>query len=167
MNKSLEERIQRLEDIDAIAKLQARYIDYNDGGWKGGTHLFPEAVADLFVADGVWEGPSGTARAVGREAIIELFRQFAAVPFIVHCITNPIIEVDGDTAHGEWHAIIPTTMPDGLALWTIGKYINDYVRTAQGWKYQSLYFEAATVTPYDQGWGKVQFAGQHIVEPQA
>jgi hypothetical protein len=52
-------------------------------------------------------------------------------------------------------------------LWTIGKYINDYVRTAQGWKYQSLYFEAATVTPFDQGWGKVQFAGQHIVEPQA
>lgn len=164
MSKTLEQRIQRLEDIDEIAKLQARYIDFNDGGWKGGTHQFPEAVADLFVDDGVWEGPSGTARVEGREAIAELFRQFAAVPFIVHCVSNPLIEVDGDEAHGEWHAIIPSTMPDGQGLWTIGKYINDYVRTPQGWKYKRLYFEAATITRYEQGWGKEQFSGQELIE---
>lgn len=164
MSKTLEERVQRLEDIDEIAKMQARYIDFNDGGWKGPTHQHPQEVADLFVDDGVWEGPSGTARAEGRQAIIDLFTQFAAVPFIIHCITNPLIEVDGDSAHGEWHAIIPTTMPDCQALWTIGKYINDYVRTEQGWKCKSMFFEAATITTYETGWGKMQFANQPLIE---
>lgn len=160
MTKTLEQRIQIIEDRDEIAKLQARYIDYNDGGWNGPTHQHPEAVANLFVADGVWEGPSGTGRAEGQQAIVELFKSFAAVPFIIHCITNPLIDIDGDTAHAEWHAIIPTKMPGDVALWTIGKYINDYVRTAEGWKYKTLFFEAATITPYDLGWAKMQFAGE-------
>ena len=115
---TLEERVQRLEDQDNIAKLQARYNDLNDGGWKGPTHQYPEAVAKLFVEDGIWEGPPGTGIARGHQEIIALFKEFAAIPFIIHCIMNPLIEVNGDEARGEWHAIIPTTMPgeQGLSL---------------------------------------------------
>lgn len=158
MSRSIEERLRAIEDRDEIARLQARYINYNDGGWRGPTHQHPEAVAALFTRDGVWDGPPA-GRAEGQAAIADLFRTFQAMRFIVHYIANPLIEVSGDTAYGEWHAIIPATWPDGQGVWTLGKYINDYQRTADGWKYKKLRFEAAAVTPFEAGWHKTQFIG--------
>jgi len=158
MTKTLEQRIQVLEDREEIVKLKARYVNLNDGGWKGPTHTQPQAVADLFVADGVWDGRPGTGYAVGSVAIRQLFEAFQAVPFIVHYVTNPLIEIDGDAATGHWHALVTMTMPDRQALWTLGLYIEEYVRTAQGWKFKTLRFETASTTPYELGWGKMQNA---------
>jgi hypothetical protein len=162
MPLTIEQRLQVIEDREEIVKLQARYINLNDGGWEsqGPTHQHPEAVANLFVAEGLWEGPKSAGRAQGREAIAALFRNFAALRFIVHYVTNPLIEIDGDVAAGEWHAIVTSTMPHGQALWTLGKYLNQYVRTAEGWKYLSLRFEAAAISPYELGWAKMQFANR-------
>ncbi|EEA01857.1 conserved hypothetical protein [Burkholderia sp. H160] len=159
MTRSIEERLQVIEDREEIAQLQARYVNYNDGGWEGPTHQHPDAVANLFVEDGIWEGPESSGRARGRAAIAALFREFAAIPFIVHYVMNPLIEIEGDTAKGEWHAIVTATMPGGHALWTLGKYVNDYVRTSDGWKYQKLCFVPAAISPYELGWGKQQFVG--------
>jgi ketosteroid isomerase-like protein len=160
--KTLEQRVQIIEDREAIAALQARYINLNDGGWDGPTHCFPEAVGELFVEDGVWAGPETAGRAQGRAAIVALFHEFAAVPFIVHYVTNPLIEIDGDTATGQWHAIIASTMPGGDALWTLGRYDNQYVRTADGWKYRTLNFLSMANSPYELGWGKQQFVGREM-----
>ena len=55
--RSLEERVQALEDRDAIAEMQARYVNYNDGGWTGPTHQHPKAVAALFTAGRHLGGP--------------------------------------------------------------------------------------------------------------
>lgn len=160
MNLSLEERVRRIEDREEIAQLQARYIDLNDG-WRGATHAHPEQVADLFAPNGIWEGPPG--RAEGRQAIVELFRGFQSIPFIVHYVTNPLIVVEDATAHGEWHAIVTSTVPPefapGQALWTLGKYVNDYVRTPAGWRCSHLNFVAAAVTPFEAGWARQQFLG--------
>ena len=122
MAKSLEERIQIIEDQQEIAKLKARYVNLNDGGWKGPTHTNPQAVADMFVEDGVWDGRPSTGYAQGRAEIKQLFEAFGAVPFIVHYVTNPIIEVDGDTATGHWHAMVTMTVPGDQALWSLGLY---------------------------------------------
>ncbi len=72
---------------------------------------------------------------------------------------NPLIEIDGDHARGEWHAIVATTMPGGQAFWTLGRYRNEYQRRADGWKYSSMSFEAAAVTSYEKDWGVEQFLG--------
>jgi hypothetical protein len=160
MQKTLEERLQAIEDRESIIKLKARYVNLNDGGWKGPTHTNPEAVGDMFIEHGVWDGRPNTGYAVGRAAIIELFKAFQVVPFIVHYITNPIIEVDGDYATGHWHALVTMTMPDRQALWTLGLYIDEYVRTAEGWKFKTLRFDTASTAPYELGWGKVQQAYQ-------
>ena len=161
MQKTLEERVRAIEDRHEIAQLQAGYIKLNDGGWQGPTHCHPEAVADLFVPDGIWEGPPGIGR--GREEIVQLFYSFRAIPFIVHFVMNPLIEVNGDTAHAEWHAIITSTIPpehaEKQALWTLGKYINDYVRTPDGWRYQHLRFIMMANTLYEQGWARQHFMG--------
>jgi hypothetical protein len=97
MSKTIEQRLQAIEDREEIIKLKARYVNYNDGGWKGPTHTKPEAVADMFVEDGVWDGNPNAGYAKGRSAIKELFEGFGVVPFIVHYVTNPLIEIDGDT----------------------------------------------------------------------
>ena len=160
MSKTLEQRVQVIEDRDEIVKLKARYVNYNDGGWKGPTHTNPQAVADMFVEDGVWDGRPSSGYAVGRSAIKQLFEAFQVVPFIVHYVTNPIIEVDGDLATGHWHALVTMTMPDQQALWTLGLYIDKYVRTPDGWKFKSLRFDTASTAPYELGWAKMQNAYQ-------
>lgn len=160
MAKSLEERVQVLEDRDAIAKLQAHYVNLNDGGWAGPTHQQPKAVAELFTAEGIWVGPFNAVRAEGASAIEDLFTQFQVIPFIVHYVMNPIIDVEGDHACAEWHALVTTTTPDRQAFWTFGKYLNEYIRTAEGWKYTTMTFETAAVSSYKKGWAIEQFIGQ-------
>lgn len=55
--KTLEERIQRLEDIHDCEQLQYQYEYYLDHGYNG------EGIASLFVEDGLWKitGVGGTA----------------------------------------------------------------------------------------------------------
>jgi uncharacterized protein (TIGR02246 family) len=158
MTKSLEERIKILEDQQEILKLKARYVNINDGGWKGPTHTDPQAVAELFTEDGVWDGLPSSPYAAGREEIRKLFEAFGAVPFVVHYVTNPVIEVDGDSATGHWHALVTITVPGDKALWTLGYYIDEYVRTAEGWKFKKLRFETAATAPYELGWAAQRLA---------
>ncbi|OBB33714.1 hypothetical protein A5792_11495 [Mycolicibacterium peregrinum] len=166
MTYTLEQRIKLIEDRHAITELQYRYINCNDGGWAGPTHHDPRAVADSFTDDGVWEGPLDSVRVQGREAIAELFSQFQVIPFIVHHVMNPLIEVDGDQAKGQFHAIISTTTAEGQAFWTFGRYHTEYRRTADGWRHSKMSFEASAITIYEKGWGVEQFLGQDSVKPQ-
>jgi hypothetical protein len=79
------------------------------------------------------------------------------MPFIVHYVTNPLIEVSGDSASGHWHALVTATMPGGDAIWILGTYQDEYVRTASSWRIKSLRFVSAANSPYDLGWGRKQF----------
>jgi hypothetical protein len=158
MSKTLEQRIQALEDQQAIIRLKAQYVNYNDGGWEGGTHQHAQEVADMFVPDGIWDGRPHAGYAQGHAAIRALFESFAALPFIVHYVTNPLIEVDGDVATGHWHALVTLTTPNRTGIWTLGIYKEHYVRTEQGWKFTSLRFVTASNTTYELGWAKKQFA---------
>ncbi len=99
-------------------------------------------------------GPLGTVRVQGRAAIEELFRQFQVIPFIIHNVMNPLIEIDGDQARGEWHAMIATTAAEGQAFWTFGRYLNEYRRTPDGWRYTRMALEAASITTYEKRLGR-------------
>ena len=117
MRKTIEARLQALEDREAIRELKALYCNLNDGGWAGrSTHEHPQALADLFIEDGEWDGGPVAGRAAGRENIRALFTAFQVVPFVIHNVMNPIIEIDGDRATGHWHAIIMATDPTRQAL---------------------------------------------------
>ncbi len=89
------ERLQRLEDVMAIQRLQ---LDY-------GVHLDARdlhAYSRLFCDDGEWTGATGTA--VGPDGIQAMLE--ANLPgnppapgaTTWHVMANPIVEVDGDTA---------------------------------------------------------------------
>src|SRR5579885_1953131 len=144
-------RVQRIEDIEEIKQLKALYCMYCDGGWAGPTHDYDQ-IAALFTEDAVTEGTAG--RTEGRENIRRLYRSYQATPFAFHRVTNPIIQVSGNRATGNWHVLVALTRPDGQAVWIAGIYDEEYARTREGWRIKTLRFTPAFITRYEQGWGK-------------
>ena len=155
MNESLESRIQRLEDIEAIKQLKARYCALCDDGYDA------DQLADLFTEDALWHGGS-LGIAEGREKIRKFFQNTPAVmPFAVHMVMNPAIEVDGDTATGRWYlfqaaTFQPAAKPAATALWGSARYDEEYVRVDGEWKFKSLRLTSRFWTPYEEGWEKVK-----------
>ena len=130
---TLEDRIRRLEDIEAIKQLKARYCDVCDDMHN------PERIGSLFAEDGIWESPD-FGQAHGPAEIRKLFEGFRdTFSFSQHNIMNPIIEVDGERATGVWYIMGPWTQSaDDRAIWMTARYDDDYVKIGGEWKYQHL-----------------------------
>jgi ketosteroid isomerase-like protein len=145
---SLEMRIALLEDIEAVRKVQARFlylIDEED--WQGVANMFTEsAILDL--------GPSGSYR--GKEEIAKFYRDLPkSVPLQVHMSHNPIVEIKGDNATGEWYFEVPATdAVANKAMWIVGKFEVDFMRVDGEWKIQRWLAKCIYKTPYDEGWVK-------------
>lgn len=150
-DKDLEKRIAEVEDIEAIRKLKGRYCLYvdqrNEDGW-----------VSLFTQDGVWESDKFGVHE-GREAIRTLFRNIPGfLSFALHYVTNPIIEVDGDRATGNWLLLEPCTFIQGnQPTWGAGRYEEQYVKVGGEWKFKRLKLISSFWTPYEQGWVKKRF----------
>lgn len=99
---SFEARLRRLEDIEAINTLIARYSVLINQGWNGEiveVDRFPE----IFTNDAVWRSAAMQIEAVGIDAIINGTRENTKpIAFSMHAFLNPLIEVTGDKARGEW-----------------------------------------------------------------
>jgi ketosteroid isomerase-like protein len=165
MPKSLEQRIQALEDMRDIANLKARYINGADSGFDAKHKVDVEDIVDMFIPNGWWHA-SSHARFDGHDAIRKGFLGFRdQLPFAYHNIANPLIEVDGDRAHAEWHMTWTGTDESGLELWTAGVYLDELVRTAKGWKFESVYLRVAYQGPYADGWANSMGVGKSFSKP--
>jgi len=143
-------KIQRLDDIEAIRNLKAKYCAFCDDGYNA------DGIASCFVEDGIWDGGvRGTYE--GREAIRSFFSTGTSrITFAVHNVLNPIIEVDGDTAHASWYLFQPCTEA-GQAYWVSGVYQDDYVKVNGQWFFKHLRVTFNFWTPFEQGWAKQPF----------
>ena len=93
-----EARIRRLEDIEEIKQLQARYCYLIDT-------LQMEKVLDLFADDFTAEyDPLGTF-ATKEELLGFLNGAGEGAPMMCHQAMTPLIEVEGDKATGTWWVI--------------------------------------------------------------
>ena len=129
----LERRITRLEDIEAIKQLKARYCEICDDGHN------PDRVTSVFAEDAIWES-ADFGKAQGHEEIRELFRGFQKMfSFSQHNIMNPIVKVDGDRATGVWYIMGPWTYSEtNDEKWFALRYDDDYVKVNGEWKYEHL-----------------------------
>ena len=153
---SLEEiagRLRALEDLEEIRRLKALYCAYCDDDYDA------ENIAGLFVEDAVWDGGS-FGRYEGRDEIREFFVNAPKMlPFAVHMVVNPIIEVNGDAATGIWYLFQACTFAEGdRAVWGSARYDEEYVRVAGAWRFKNLKLTSHFWTPFDEGWVKTQFA---------
>lgn len=150
MNES--EMVQWLFDVEQIKQLKHRYCGYCDQQYD------PDGIASLFIDEGLWDGgPFGTYE--GRDAIREFFAGASAlISFANHYVTNPVIEIDGDDATGNWDLWQPmVSEPNSIACWLVAKYRDQYVRRSSGWLFRSLTVDVKALSPYEQGFGKQRF----------
>lgn len=142
------ERLQRMEDVEAIKQLKAEYCAACDADHD------PALVGPLFVEDAVWEA-SGITRAEGRPAIEKYMGDLRATGRIrnsAHNVFNPRIAVNGDEATGHWRLLMLYTANAGDGEIEhhriIGWYRERYVRHEGQWRYASLYCEVEESAAY-------------------
>ncbi len=163
--KELERMFSRLNDIHEITNLQGRY-----------NHLIVtsnfEAVVDLFatkdpnvkaeIADsGVYEGAAGIKRLFLRG--VEL-KHRGRGGLGLQMLLTPVVEIsrDGKTAKGMWHTFGCHTLRNETgpyAVWSQGKYDNEFVKEDGKWRIRSLHWYINFATPFDEGWVKKPFVG--------
>ncbi len=160
-NLSLEERIQRMEDVHQIQNLMGKYSYFHTADMQEETvALWAKHTPNTWVdvpSFGYYEGYEGLRRCYvgahqsrGEEARIGGMH--------MHTLTTPVIEVaaDGKTAKGVW--ISPgheTGGPPGQkpqAFWAWLKYGADFVREDGEWKLWHMRVFGIFFTPYDKGW---------------
>ena len=143
----LEQRLTRMEDIEAIKQLKAEYCDICDDDHN------PDRITTIFAEDGIWEG-AGFGKAQGHAAIRELFKKFQTlISFSQHQVLNPVIKIDGDRATGIWYFFGPFTFyQNNQAKWLAARYQDDYVKLNGEWKIQHLRARGRMSADYEKSW---------------
>lgn len=150
----IERRLTRLEDIEAIKQLKARYCQICDDDHN------PDRIASVFTEDGVWEG-AGSGPARGHMEIRQLFEKFQKlIEFSQHNVMNSIIDVHGGAASGEWYFLGPFTFrKNHQARWLALQYKDDYAKIDGEWKIKHLRVNLRLSASYEEGWAKQRIIG--------
>jgi ketosteroid isomerase-like protein len=140
---TLEQRLRRLEDLEAIRTLHARYTRVLDASdWDG--------LVDCFTTDGEFHGLD---HARGHEQLRTFFAGLAAAGLTQfwHHITNLEIDLDGDVAHLRsllWQPCVQ----DGVPHVAAGRYTDVAVRDGDAWRYRSRTIDFSYFVPLTEGW---------------
>lgn len=161
MTDSIEDRLRRLEDHEAIRSLKAFYAKCADSKYTDDHRRKPQAEIDaitrrqvdtVFTEDAIWDGGSQFGEIRGRDAIYAHLRA-GRWSFSMHYFLNPHIELDGDKAHATWMLWQPCTFEDGdRAMLMSATTEDDYVRTRAGWRLKRYRFVLKFLTPFDEPW---------------
>ena len=157
------ERVERLEDQDAIENLQAYFGYYFDKG------LWNE-VADLFSANGSFEyGQRGVY--IGQDRIRRALLLFGPEGLGEGYLNNHMqlqsivtVAPDGRTATGRWQGMVQLAQPGASGVWGVGIYENAYVKERGVWKLARLHFYVTAMGEYDAGFTR---AAQMMPGPSA
>lgn len=123
-----DDRLQRLLDAEAIREVRSRYCwayDRNDLNTLLG--VFADDAVCVFGPFGTWTGIEEIR--AGYSATLEVHQGRT-----MHAITNPVVRVDGDTAHGEYYLLDFLFGGAGESpLKIIAHYLEDYRRAGDDW----------------------------------
>ena len=147
---TVEERLDRLESINEIKELTARYC-YHVARNQG------DEIVDLFTDDGVLDGSTaGLGRIEGREALLAFYRPAVteaeeSLPFI----QNHIIDVHGDDATGTC-ALEGRFSRGGTSITMAGHYEDTYRRVDGRWLFAERKLFFYHMVPLAKGWAEAR-----------
>jgi hypothetical protein len=159
---TLEERVSRLEAIEAIRRLKARYAHAADAKYTEDHRRRPQeeidriarVQADCFTADAVWEGGPQWGGATGREAIYAMVRR-SVWSMTMHYLLMPDIEVTGQAARATWYQWQVGTWTEGERPILMAATTEDEYRMEDGeWRISRLLFRPKFMTPFDEPWSR-------------
>jgi hypothetical protein len=158
---ALRQRVARSESVLAIQDLKARYGELVDRRFSKGSAVdtatmtaVADAVAALFIPDGIWDGGPGLGKVSGRAAIAARLRD-PTLTFSRHFFMNPRIDVDGHSARGRWDLLSPCRRPDGTSYWMCG-YEDDVYECVDGvWLHGSMTMTTVFMSPVGDGWTRI------------
>lgn len=156
---TLEQRLARLEAIEDIRQLKARYFHACD-------HKQPDVVRECFAAGPIELRYGRIGNFDDREQMLAVFTELACQPHIVemHHGQNPRIEVqDADNATGIWglyYYLIDTRRQVVTQL--AGFYDDAYVRSDGQWRITLSRYEVTSTQVFElsDGLARVIFAGR-------
>jgi hypothetical protein len=159
--EALSAEAQRVEDINAITRIQRAYGYYVDKG-------FWNEAADLFAEDGTLEiGVDGVYR--GKERVRQAIIAYGegrdgtgpGLPYgqINHRMQlSPVVTIadDGVTAYGRWKEFALLGHYKVEAKWGDATVENVYVKEDGVWKIQAMRIYTNFVAPYQGGWAALE-----------
>jgi SnoaL-like domain len=137
MNDELLARLRRLEDREAIRNLHNQYCFIQDRGHSSHSETDIEAFLMLCDTDMAWDNsPDGSRAHRGHAAIAAylrgLWRRFESCMHYVHNLSIVFASDDRASGRASFDAVGDI---GGEAFVAAGYYEDEYVRTAQGWKF--------------------------------
>ena len=157
--QALGQRVERLQDHNAIEKVQRAYGYYVDKA------MWPD-VADLYQENGTLE-IGGRGVFVGKKRALEyLVKGLGPIgpqkgQIINHQQFQGIVDVDpdGKTGKGRWTAFVM-----GVGGWGDCTYENQYIKEGGIWKIKKLHASFNMYTSYKEGW---EFAATPNTRPDS
>lgn len=164
MEITTEQRLRRLEDIEAIRALKARYLAACD-------RKDPSAMRACFADGPVVIEYGAVGNFDSADALVKLYTDVACHDYMVemHHGVNPQIEVQGENvARATWglHYFLINTQAKSLTQ-LAGYYEDEYRRDAGHWKIVRTRFVATSTLAmdYNEAVAKTLFAGRSPPSP--
>lgn len=163
-NSNLAQRLQKLEDADAIRALKSRYFACCDAKDTAGMRAcFADGKVHIdYGVIGIYDQA---------DALVRIFKEIGCHDYMVemHHGVNPQIEVlDAERARGTWglHYFLINTRDQTLTQLG-GTYDDEYRKTPGGWKISSTRFVATSTLALNisEGVAKTLFAGRSAAPP--
>ncbi len=146
MAKSVEARLQEMEDREAIRELPLKYCDLV---WKKDV----PAIVNLFTEDGEFDAGGAVAPAKGRAGLLKAYNEGLGLdprPYI----HNHVFELQSSTwAKGNCYLDLRATQ-NGKSMIASGYYDDVYKKVGDEWKFRSRKFHILFWTPLTEGWAE-------------
>ncbi|MCE3551240.1 nuclear transport factor 2 family protein [Pseudonocardia sp. RS11V-5] len=164
---ALTRRVEVLEAEADIRRLQARYMFLCDTPIPefdvADDEQRIDLIMELYTDDAVWEGvgeyyDGQFGRAEGADAVRRHFEGFwsqerdPALVLNAHYLTSEQIQVDGETATGQWIHMQPWLFADGSSVLRSSRLNNAFRKVGGSWKISRTRTENVFVAPLPDRW---------------
>jgi SnoaL-like domain len=157
--EAIEQRLARLEDIEAIQRLKERYAYYCDNGYDA------DGFTSLFIDEAVWESNAFGVYQGKNEIHSFISGIQTQILWATHFMICPAITVapDGRSATGRWYLLELATMTGADdqngrdAVVMAANYEDSFVKENGEWKFRKVKVHFHNVSNLDQGWAKQQY----------